>query len=209
MNLRKLVCASALTLGLALPTTAQAALFTLDSFTVNVPADPGLALYATSLVANPYSFTLTTVGESHSVDLFTLGTNEQTLELDDLLIPKVVSVDYSFSAPPPPFGGSGGGLSIGYFGAQLVCPLPRFCFNIPEEQGGVAWGAPAYLNFGTTGLLSITLENVSFDVPGSSAVQATFTLERANVPEPATFLLLGMGALAAGARRYQTRRRAN
>ena len=205
MNLRKMVCASAIALGLALPTTALAAIFTLDSFTVNVPSDPGLALFATSLVSDPYQFTLDNVGDTHSVNLFSIGTTEQSLELDDLFIPKVVSVDYSFTAPPPPFGGSGGGLSIGYFGTQQICPFPGFCFNIPEEQGGVAWGAPAFLNFGTTGLLSITLQNVSFDVPGSSPVQATFRLERANVPEPATFLLLGMGAAVAAVRRYRTR----
>lgn len=208
MNLRNLVCASTVALALGLPTTAQAALFTLDGFTVNVPSDPGLALYATPLVSSPYQFSLTNVGDTHSVDLFTLGTTEDDLNADDFA-PRLISVDYSFSAPPPPFGGSDVGLSAGFIGAGPQVCFGRFCITLPAEKGGVVWGDPAYLSFGTTGLLSITLENVTFDVPGSAPVQATFRLERANVPEPATLLLLGMGAVVAGARRYRTSRRTN
>lgn len=178
---------------------ARAATFTLDSYTVKAhTTDPGLVLYANNLIdlagLKVLSFDLSAVGQSETFELFTLGTKENALNGDDL-IPYDIEVDFDFTEPLPGFGGEANGITgAGWF-------LSNF--------GYVAWDNPAVLAFGSYGLLGVTLENATFGLPGSTKIDATFTLLRADrptaVPEPSSAMLFGFGALAMGAiRRRRT-----
>jgi hypothetical protein len=168
---------------------AHAALFTLASYSVDVRTeDPGLVLFEKTLYSNPLSFALNNVGESVTFALFEIGTKETALNLDDL-IPYKIEVDFNFSSPAPGFGGEANGLT----GAGWLL----------DSFGYVAWDNPFELKFGNYGLLGITMENAKFDLPGSTKIDATFTLLRADggqpttvVPEPTSALLLGLGVVA-------------
>lgn len=183
---------------LAIAAPAHAALFTLDSYSISLREnDPGLVLFEDNLLKTPTSFSLDTVGQTASATLFRIGTKEAALNIDDL-IPYDITVGFQFSSPWPGFGGTAEGLTgAGWF-------LKSF--------GYVAWDNPVVLNFGTTGQLGISLENASFDLPGSAAINATFKLLRADtsrptaVPEPASALVLGLGAMCLVAFRRRTSR---
>ena len=176
---------------LLVATPAQAALFTLESYSVDVRTeDPGLVLYENNLYSNALEFTLDSVGESKTFELFEIGTNETALNLDDL-IPYEIDVDFNFSTPTGFEGEANGITGAGWFIGSF---------------GYVAWDNPFVLEFGNYGLLAITLENDKFRLPGSTTIDATFTLLRADggtystaVPEPTSALLLGIGVLAMSA----------
>ena len=178
-------------------TPAQAALFTLADFNVTVhEEDPGLVLFEKEILSTPTSFVLDLVGQSKTFTLFELGTKETALNPDDLK-PYDIEVDFDFSTPLPGFGGAANGITgAGWFFGSF---------------GYVAWDNPLLLQFGNYGLLGVTLENTTFGLPGSTKVDATFTLLRADggtptsVPEPASALLLGVGVVAMGAFRRQRR----
>ena len=193
--MRKLVVA--LTLGILLAAApAHAALFTLSSVNVNYNQS-GLALNWSSPItnSNPLSFSLATVGETYEAALFQIGTNQNSLNVQSV-IPQEISVALNFTAPPPGFAGTGNGLTgAGWFFGNF---------------GYVVWNNPAVLSFGNGGLLGVSLSNVTFGMPGSATVSATFKLLQASspitpgsqppvgVPEPssALMLILGSGVLA-------------
>ncbi len=174
---------------------AHAALFTLDEYSVSVhTTDPGLVLFENDILATPKQFSLDFVGDSETFTLFQVGTTETALNTDDLQ-PYDIEVDFNFIDPT--FSGSADGITgAGWF-------LGSF--------GYVAWDNPLVLGFGNYGLLGITLENVTFGLPGSTQIDATFKLLRADggtptaVPEPASALLLGIGFVAMGAARQRRR----
>ena len=100
--------------------------------------------------------------------------------LDDLK-PYPIAVDLAFSSPSL-VGGSMGGVT-GALG-----------------PGYVLWDNPLLLNFGTNGVLSVSLTNAIFGLPGSVPIYAQFTLVSpgtgggaVGVPEPASALLVGLG----------------
>lgn len=175
--------------------SAQASTFTLESYAVTVDKqEPGLVLWEKDILADPFTFLtdLSNVGDSFTTKLFTVGTNETTLNRDDWM-PSLISVNFSFSAPPPAFGGNAYGLT----GAA----------SWGKNFGYVVWDNPLLVAFGNTGLLGITLSNAMFGLPGSADIQAQFKLMRADTPvstpEPGSLLLLGTGlvTVALGVRR--------
>jgi hypothetical protein len=138
------------------------------------------------------TFDLSAADPVEQVQLFTLGTTEVSTDWDDLLIPRPISVNFVFSSPAT------GGTTAGVTGS----------FGL----GYVIWDNPLLLPFDTTGLLSISLSNALFGVPGSAPITATFQLLSAGsgyvgVPEPSSILMMGAGlvALCVG-RRRRTRR---
>lgn len=170
---------------------AHAVQFTLDSYSIEVrDSDPGLVLYAKNLYDKPIDFALDYVGDSETFELFEIGTYETALNIEDDLKKYEVEANFKFTAPPPAFEGEAGG----YTGAGWFI----------KSFGYVDWSNPFEVKFGTNGLLGITLEDVKFGLPGSTKVDATFTLLRkdtgtpTSVPEPASAALLGIGAVAMG-----------
>ena len=168
----------------AFASTVEASTFTLDSYNVTYnTSDPGLVLWESDIYADSSSFDLTAVGDSFTTALFTIGTSDSTLNLDDW-VPQDIDVSFLFSSPPPDFGG----LTSGISGA----------FWLGSGVGYVLWDNPLLLAFGSTGLLSITLSNALFTMPGAATIYATFQLVRADTitnPEPATLMLMGLGIL--------------
>lgn len=79
------------------------------------------------------------------------------------------------------------------------------------DYGQLTWSAPATVNFGNYGVLTITMQNTDFD-QGNSTVKAKFSLAAPSVsgvgavPEPATWgmMILGFGMAGATIRRRRT-----
>jgi len=165
-------------------TKVEASSFTLSDYTVTYnTTDPGLVLWESDIYSG-LSFNLTNVGDSFTSALFTIGTSDSWVNFEDL-IPQDLNVSFTFTSPPPDFGGSTSGISgaLGLWGLGA---------------GYVVWDSPILVAFGSTGLLSISLSDVMFAMPGAATIYATFQLVRADTitnPEPATLMLIGLGIM--------------
>lgn len=165
---------------------AHALTFTLESYGVTLNTqDPGLVLYwQDNPVARdqPYRFDLE-VGQSVVIPLFTLETLETYVNADDVL-PKEILVAFDFSMPE---------VSADVDGWSRGRWL--------HQDGVIRWNGPVGFRFGDTGMFTVAIEDVHLrGIPGSELVNARFTYvhegsARAQVPESATVLLLGMGLI--------------
>lgn len=189
--------------------TRAAVEFTLDDYDVTVSADPGLAILAADVLPEPFSFTFEAPGDSITVDLFDIWTEERWANADDVA-ESPISVSFAFSAPPPLYGG----MSTGVTGAA------RFLFL---QGGTLQWDEPLELTYGQAGdgLIEIALSDEVFNWgifgmnPGrenGATVQATVTLRdvAAVTPEPMTFVVWGgLAVLAASWHACRTLRKRN
>jgi hypothetical protein len=175
-------------LGVASP--ALAIDFKLESYKVNLlPWDDnfGLDVWTKDYPpSGPLDFSLMQ-GESKTVGLFYIGTNEGSVGFDDW-IPYLANVELKFSAPQIAGGQVLGLTGGGYYGNKGG-----------EDYGYVAWNNPLSISFGSAGTLEIWLSDEKFAVPTQgpgSLVEITFKLTGGTtnrVPEPSSAALLGIG----------------
>jgi hypothetical protein len=184
--------------------------FLLGSYSIDSNVGSGLIIETYKVAPEPTSFTLDYVGDMEYFDLFKIWTPEEDVGGDDL-IPKPISVNFSFTAPAPLFGGTQTGSTVGVSG---------WVWLVNYQYGQVTWDEPYVFNFGpnSTGQLQVQLSNEEFNFglyglhegkKHSAKVKAKFTLLREPIatPEPlsiATWGGLGLATVGfAGLRRIR------
>ena len=170
------------------------------SYQVNAHnSGPGL-LIQTQELADPLNFALANPGDFYTVDLFKIWTEETDVEWGEDTLPRSISVDFDFTAPPS--SGSVLGTTLG--GSIII-----------TEWGSVTWAGPEVIDFGNGGKLRITLSDETFNKglfglkhgrDHGAIVEAKFKLisdSVAEVPLPASLPLLmaALGGLAVLRRR--------
>lgn len=163
--------------------------------------DPGLQINTQSINSN-LNFTLNTVGQTASANLFKIYTNETAVNFDDLF-GKPISVAFNFTSPA-----FGGVLDGSTFGQSFLGIF---------EKGVVKWnnGGTGIFNFGNGGQLQVKLNDTVFNsgafgldegIKHGGIVKADFKLLSLTsaAPEPATWAFMIVGFGAAG---YSLRRR--
>jgi hypothetical protein len=191
--MKKILALSCLLLTLVTTRSAEASTFSLTSLDVSLrDKDPGLVLSLSNAWTG--SFSLNSADPTETIKLFTIGTKETALNLDDL-VPYDIKVGLGFSSPSTFHGSVTGATGALWLG---------------QSFGYVLWNDPVQLAFGpgNSGLLQVALSNVAFGLPGTANVYATFTLLKEaqySTPEPGTLALLGIGAVVAAMRRRARR----
>ena len=191
-------------------TSVTAATFTLNSVTINaLSADPGLIIGTDSspYFSSPITFNLLEGETTGSFSIFNIWTTEGNASPDDL-VPKLISVDFSFSNPV-----SSGGPITG----NTVATADDIGFSLVNDEGHVVWDPPVDFSFGIGGIFRVSLSDESFNKsavipplpysvdfakgPPGAAVMATIEYVKAPtaVPLPPAIVLLGTSLLGVAA----------
>jgi hypothetical protein len=209
----------ALTTAGALATSANATTFT-GSYTAagNTNSNTG-GLQITLADQTPgagqgFSFNLTSINQSATLNLFNISSPEDQVNGDDTT-PKPISVVFSFTAPS---------VKTGTVNGDTDGEIVQVTANSYYQAGVLTWdnNGDTTVNFGGAGSLLIHLNDVVFDkganynpryddddvglgnTPG--LVKAVFTLKAGAVPEPASWAMMIVGFFGLGAMLRATRR---
>jgi hypothetical protein len=176
----------ALVMGLGGVVAAAPIQFTLQSYNVSLnESDPGLKLYWDPILTQPKTWNLD-VGQSVTFNLFRIGTTEVAVNGDDEA-KKPIVVNFAWAAPPSVIPDNVNGETSGWSWWFI-------------DGGVVDWSdSPAVFNFGNGGQFRLSLYDANFGVPGYATIEAKLKYVSASVPEPMSFLLLGLGLLGIGA----------
>jgi len=170
-----------LSMVLAATAVADPYTFTLDSYDVSVrDSDPGLVLYANDILSQPFSFNADQ-GDVEKFNLFTVGTNETTVNWFEDTHRYDIGVAFTFSSPA--------------VNGVLTGESRGVWHLFSDDRGKIEWDNPAVFNFDDEGEFTISLSDVCFGTPGEATVKATFeyTQAPAVVPVPAPMLLASIG----------------
>ncbi len=162
-------------------------------------ADEGLVIYTFGHNSS-FSFDLTNVGDSASVDLFFIGTEEWAATGADQ---DEYPIDVAFDFSSPFGGGSVGGTTSGFsVSGNWLVQIFNPCSDLYEGCGQANF-TPTTFTFDDGTKLDVQLSNVGFTTPGFNKVTGTFTLVSPAVPEASTWamMLAGFGALGFAMRR--------
>ena len=190
---------------LSLSTGALATVVSGTATPTNLGGDPGLTITG---AAGSFSTDLALGTPQVVTNLFTIGTSEQSVELDDILFTHSVDVVFSFTNPFDAAGSPLTGTTSGFYSLFGSCSLLGFTGGGNGGCGQVQWtGGPQTFSFGDGGTFSIALNDAIFATPGSASISGTFTLLTPAVPEPATWamMLLGFAGVGFAMRRARAR----
>lgn len=216
--MRKILAAgAALVLAGGLATSASAAQvfqggYVVSAFTTGGNNNNGLDINIHHGSGNFSTSSLAIGGSYTDTDLFEISADEQinapSSGSDGDTNPKPITVQFTFTQPNLP--GSGPDATDSGFTVAV---------NGTPDFGQLTWGAPATVDFVGVGLLTITMQNVTFfhggeecdDGSSCAHVGATFSLaaeptQTGGVPEPASWALMigGFGMTGAALRRRRT-----
>jgi hypothetical protein len=157
--------------------------FTIDNYSLShYPGTlEGLSLGRTSYLLphnTAYSFELEK-GESITIPLFTIGTDENSVQTDDTYH-QPISTHFNITQS----------------GTQFSATVTGESYAIMSTDNGViSWSDPVDVSFGLNGLgkLRFDLNNITFPTPGEGTINGTITLME--VPEPTSISLLAFGTL--------------
>ena len=157
--------------------------FTIDSYSLShyLGTLEGLSLGRTSYLLQPdtaYSFELEK-GESTTIPLFTIGTDENSVQTDDTYH-QPISTEFNITQA----------------GTQFTATVAGESYAIMSTDNGViSWSDPVDVSFGLSGLgkLRFDFNNITFPTPGEGTINGTITLME--IPEPMTIALFGFSGL--------------